>query len=117
MILLPLVFIYLVFDIEITVLVFLVGMVLLMRELSSLLETQNNVMIYIEKSGNWITTDQGGNNRDIGFKDFMRIGTAVFLLITLEGRTKRVLILENQQDQAQFHRLLIYLSDVGRADR
>jgi hypothetical protein len=109
MVLLPLGFVCLVFGIEITVLVFLVSVVVLKYELGLLLMTWNNLIIHIDKSGNWITTDQSGNNRKIGFKNFMRIGSTLFLLIRIEGRSKRVLVLENQQDEAQFHRLMIYL--------
>ncbi len=89
-------------------------MVVLKYELSKQLVTRNDSKIQIDKNGIWGITNQQGNSQYIEFVNSMRIGSALFLLLTLDGRAKRVLVLENQQDEAQFHRLKIYLPGISR---
>ena len=114
MFLLPLVFVYVVFGMVFSIVVTLICMVMLKNELRKQLVTRNYAKIQIDKNGKWHITDQRGNSQHIEFVNSMRIGSALFLLFSLDGRAKRVLVLEDQQGEAQFHRLKIYLPGISR---
>ncbi len=107
--LLPLVFVLIEFEKLFSLGVTLFCLVLLNIELNLRLATGKYAYIHINKKGIWCFTDCDGENKGIGFKNSMKIGSAVFLLLRLEGRNQRVLILERQQKAAQFHRLKVYL--------
>jgi len=97
------------FGIAISIVAILVSTVWMKYELDMLLRTGDYNQIYINKNGKWHISDQKGDNTVLGFHNWIRIGPALFLLVTHQGRKKRVLVLENQQDSAIFHRLRIYL--------
>lgn len=68
--------------------------------------------IRINQQENWQLVNREGKLENIMFKNFMWLGSVLFILFTLNGKRQRVMVFVNQQESSHCHKLKVYLKNI-----